>query len=196
MAARLPEDLVSLFAVAARDVLWFKDKLMRVFRRAGVPEALVLQLERQKKEPTVKLCQQLLDNLEQRGDQGERVVQALFTTVADWQDLTHLEGDKQRVARRRQADLKNAIRSWADRERYRVQKEKDAQREREERVKVSPSVHANAPPQNSSGHQNRAVRRSVRPLARMRPGSSGNSMRRCRLEGLRTHRHELSDLLV
>jgi hypothetical protein len=141
MANRLPEDLVSLFAVAARDVLWFKDKLMRVFRRAGVPEALVLQLERQKKEPTIKLCQQLLDDLERRGDEGERVIQTLFTTVADWQDLTHLEPDKQRVARRRQADLKNANRSWADREQYRQQKEKEAQREREARVKVSAVDH-------------------------------------------------------
>jgi hypothetical protein len=142
MAARLPEDLVSLFALAARDVLWYKDKLMRVFRRAGVPEALMLQLERQKKEPTIKTCQQLLDALEQRGDEGDEVIQALFATVADWQDLSHLEPEKQRTARKRQAELKAAIRAWADRERYRIQKEQDAQREREARVKVSAVDHA------------------------------------------------------
>jgi hypothetical protein len=57
MAVHFPEDLVSLFSVTARDVIWFKDKLVRFLRSQQVPIAVIIEIEKRKAEPTVRLCQ-------------------------------------------------------------------------------------------------------------------------------------------
>src|SRR4030042_2970196 len=94
LAVHLSEDLVSLFAVVARDVIWYKRNLLRFFRSEGVPKAILIEIERRKEEPTIKLCQYVVDMLEGQGTEGMTVIQRLMTAVADWKDLSHLEPEK------------------------------------------------------------------------------------------------------
>jgi hypothetical protein len=138
----MPEDLVSLFAVAARDVLWFKPKVIRFFEKAGVPESILVEIRRRQKEPTIKLCYVIIDALEHKGEEGKLIIQRLVTTVAEWHDLSHLQADKQQTARERQFALKNAIREYANKARYQEEKERRAQNERENRTAVSKIDHA------------------------------------------------------
>lgn len=142
MAVHLPEDLVSLFAVVVRDVIWYKRNVLRFFRKEGVPEAILVEIERRKEEPTIKLCQYVIDVLEGRGAEGIAIIQRLMAAVADWKDLSHLEPEKRSIASRRQADFKKAIRDYADQQRYRIEKEKEAQQQRVERVQISKLDHA------------------------------------------------------
>lgn len=137
MPPKLPEDLVSLFAVASRDVIWYKDKLFRFLRRRGVPEEVVLAMERKKTRPTIKHCQYLVDEMEQRGQEARETLRKVIQRVADWQDLTHLEPEKKLTAMKSQKRLKKAIGEWARRRRYQRRKEKKAQRERVKRESLS-----------------------------------------------------------
>ena len=138
----MPEDLVSLFAVATRDVLWFKPKVLRFFEKAGVPESILLDIRRRQEEPTIKLCYAVIDALEHKGEEGKAIIQRLVSTVAEWHDLSHLKADKQRTARERQTTLKSAIRDYANKARYQEEQERRAQNERESRTAVSKIDHA------------------------------------------------------
>jgi hypothetical protein len=138
---RLPETLVSRFAVAARDVLWFKDKVLRVFERAGVPRPIMADLSKRKSEPTIKLAQHVVDLLEQIDDVGVATVQRLFTEIAEWNDLGHLKPEQRLQARTSQAELKKAIREYADQQKFLKRQEKAQQRERQHRSDVSPLDH-------------------------------------------------------
>ncbi len=138
---RLPESLVSRFAVAARDVLWFKDKVLRVFERTGVPSSILKDLQQRRDEPTIKLAQSLVDLLEQMGPDGQQILQRLFAQVADWDDLSHLRPEKRTPAKRSQAELKKAIRAYADQQRFLRDRESEQQREREARAEVSALDH-------------------------------------------------------
>lgn len=135
---KLPELLVSRFAVAARDVLWFKPKVMAVFERAGVPRAIMIELRSRMPEPTVVLSRRGLELLEQMGEPGLRVIQRLIQEVADWDDYSHLkDGRGVGVAKTSQAELKKEIQNYANRRKYQRDKEKAGQREREARAAVS-----------------------------------------------------------
>jgi hypothetical protein len=138
---KLPESLVSRFAIAARDVLWFKDRVLRVFERAGVPRPVMADLKRRRNEPTIKLAQQVVDLLEQMDEPGRATLQKLIAEVADWTDLSHLKPDQRAQARTSQAELKKAIREYADQQKFLKRRERDHQREREARVEVSQLDH-------------------------------------------------------
>ena len=138
---KLPESLVSQFAVTTRDVIWYKDKLIRVFERAGVPAAILNDVDRS--QPTIKICQQVIDLLEQMEADGLRVVQTLLKQIAEWSDLSHLKEEQKRtVAKASQARLKSEIRSYADARRYMQRQEEERQRERESRNEIRPADHS------------------------------------------------------
>jgi hypothetical protein len=138
---RLPESIVSRFAVAARDVLWFKDKVFRVFGRAGVPPALMADLRQHMDQPTVKLAQEVVGLLEQMDERGNATLQKLIAEVADWNDLSHLKPEKRAQALNSQGRLRTAIREYADRQRFLKTRERELQREREARLQVSALDH-------------------------------------------------------
>lgn len=142
MTSRLPEDLVGLFGEAARDVIWYKNKLFRFLRRQDVPEEIVLEMEREKQQATVKHCQYLVDELEKRGSEGRKTLRTVIQRVADWQNLGHLEPEKQFRAKKSQKRLKKAVRHWAGQRRYQRRKEKEAQRERIRRRQLSRLDHS------------------------------------------------------
>lgn len=139
---KLPEILVSRFAVAARDVLWFKPKVLGVFERAGVPSPIIGELRQNKNEPTIKLSHRTVDLLEQMGEPGLKILQTLIREVAEWDDFSHLEPTKQQAARASQSALKSAVKDYAQRRRYLREREKENQREREARGKISQLDHA------------------------------------------------------
>ncbi len=139
----LPGDIVGLFAATTRDVLWFKQKVLRFFEKAGVPQSVLIEIRRRQNEPTLRLCSVVIDALEAKGgDEGRRVAQRLIATVADWRDLSHLNPEQKRTALQRQASLKAAIRDYANEAKYRNDQERRAQRERETRSVVSGLDHA------------------------------------------------------
>jgi hypothetical protein len=138
MADRLPEALVSRFAVALRDVLWYRERVDRFLERAGVPSAIMADIRANRSGPTVKKAQRIMDLLEQSGTSGLTIIQHLFTQLADWKDLSHLDPEKGRAALASQKALKDEIRVFADRKRYIEQKERDQHRERETRGRPRP----------------------------------------------------------
>lgn len=138
---RLPETLVSQFAVATRDVLWFKDKVLRTFERAGVGGPIMTELRKRKDEPTIKLAQRTIDLLEQMGPEGQAILQRLIAEVAERTDMSHLKPDQQVRAKMSQATLKKTIREYADQTKFLRHQEKEQQREREARVEVSAIDH-------------------------------------------------------
>lgn len=131
MADRLPEALVSRFAVAVRDVLWFRNQVERFLERAGVPPAIMSEIKRAPKDPTIKKCQYVVDLLEQSGPTGTKVIQRLMIEVSEWKDLSHLAPEKQPIARASQKALKEEIRAYADRRKYIEQQERVQHQERE-----------------------------------------------------------------
>lgn len=131
MADRLPEALVNRFAVAVRDVLWYRTQVERFLERAGVPSAIMLEIKRAPKEPTIKKCHSVVDLLEQSGSTGTKVIQRLMSEVSEWTDLSHLAPEKQPVARASQKALKAEIRAYADRRKYLEQQERVQHQERE-----------------------------------------------------------------
>lgn len=139
---KLPALLVSRFAVAARDVLWFKPKVLGVFERAGVPRAVMAELEHRRSEATIVLSHRAVELLEQMGDEGLRIIQTLIRDVADWDDYSHLK-DSQRIetAKASQANLKQEVKSFANKRKYQREQEKAGQRERESRAAVSQLNH-------------------------------------------------------
>jgi hypothetical protein len=142
MADRLPEALVSRFAVALRDVLWFRDRVERFLQRAGVPPAIMRDVRASRSDATIKKAQRVIDLLEQSGASGATVIQSLFTQLADWSDLSHLDGEKRKLALRSQHALKEEIKAYADRRRYVEQKELEQHQEREARGRPRPLDHA------------------------------------------------------
>src|SRR6266508_3453416 len=142
MADRLPEALVSRFAVALRDVLWFRDRIERFLDRAGVPPPIMRDVRASRSEPTIKKALRVIDLLEQSGQPGASVIQTLFAQLADWGDLSHLDPEKRQVALRSQRALKEEIKAYADRRRYLEQKEEEQQHEREARGRPRPVDHA------------------------------------------------------
>jgi hypothetical protein len=141
MTDRMPEALVSRFAVAVRDVLWFRDRVERFLERAGVPRAIMADVRRSREEATVKKCQRVIDLLEQSGPAGHQTIQNLFAQISEWSDLTHLKPEKRQVAQQSQRDLKDEIRAYADRRSYQQSREADQQRERAARSSVRPVDH-------------------------------------------------------
>src|SRR6266550_2252113 len=138
----LPEILVSRFAVAARDVLWFKPKVLSVFERAGVPRSVMNEIRHRKAEPTITLSHRTVELLEQMGGPGYEVLQTLIREVAEWSDLSHLDPAKQATAKSSQSALKAAVKDYANRRRYLRERERENQREREANSQVSKLDHA------------------------------------------------------
>lgn len=138
MTDRLPEALVSRFAVAMRDVLWFHEKVARFLERAGVPHPIMADVRANRSDPTIKKAQRVIDLLEQSGPSGAAVIQSLFAQLAEWKDLSHLDTEKRRVALGSQRALKDEIRAYADRKRYLEQRERDQHQEREARGRPRP----------------------------------------------------------
>jgi hypothetical protein len=142
MADRLPEALVGRFAVAIRDVLWYRDRVYRFFDRAGVPASIMAAVREMKDEPTIKKCLHVIDLLEQSGPEGIKIIQTLFSQISDWNDLSHLSADKQTTARQSQDALKAEIRSYANRVEYQQQLEQAQHKEREEHGRPRQLDHA------------------------------------------------------
>jgi hypothetical protein len=142
MPTNLPEALVSRFAVTVRDVLWFRDRVDRFLERGGVSAAIMADVRRDAKVPTIKKCLRVVDLLEQSGAAGSAVLQRLITEIADYSDLSHLDSIKQSAARASQTALKSEIRAYADRKKYQERKEREEHRDREQRSRPKPLDHA------------------------------------------------------
>lgn len=93
---RLPQDIANLLAVAIRDVIWFKQKVLAFLEECGVPPAVMVEAHRldRDKTPTIKIVQHVLDRLAGKGDEGAQVLRTMLTRVYSWKDLHTLPDDR------------------------------------------------------------------------------------------------------
>jgi len=52
---RLPQDLANLLAVAIRDLIWYQNKVGSFLRECGVPEPIMVEVNRQQKTKTATI---------------------------------------------------------------------------------------------------------------------------------------------
>lgn len=142
MPEQIPEALASRFAVAVRDVLWFKTRIERFLERAGVPSPIMAEVKQFRSRETVKNCMRVVELLEQSGTQGRSILERLMREITDWNDFSHLKPEKISIARASQSALVDEIRRYANRRKYFEQQEIAQQREREQYGRVKPVDHA------------------------------------------------------
>jgi hypothetical protein len=133
IAMRLPQDLANLLAVAVRDVIWYKRGVYSFLRECGVPEAIMVEVEQSKSTPTIKIVHEVLDQLNRRGDEGERVVRELLTRMYYWQDMHTVSADRKDQALASLQALRTGYKKYTDRQEQQRRQEREMQREREKR---------------------------------------------------------------
>ena len=91
----LPSDLANLLAIAVRDVIWFKDNVYSFLVGCGVPRPVLVEVKRIKNDtPTIKLVHYVLNELSERGDEGDLVAKKLLTQMYYWNDLHSVAEDR------------------------------------------------------------------------------------------------------
>lgn len=127
----LPQDLSNLFALAIRDVIWYKDNVISFLLKCGVPESIMLEVRRQKKTPTIKLIQFVLQELSVKGDEGWQITQKLMTELYYWKDIHSIEPDRKDAAVKSLREFQKAC------QQYRAQREyQDQQKRQQEKIHV------------------------------------------------------------
>lgn len=143
----LPQDLANLLAVAVRDVIWFKDKVLSFLKLCGVPEGIMVEVRRMNREkvPTIKLVQHVLDRLAATGDDGHRIARKLLTDMHYWKDLHTVPADRKEQAVASLKALQGSVKRFQAQDTYRKEqqrREEDMHHEREQRGKLSGLDHA------------------------------------------------------
>jgi hypothetical protein len=143
----LPQDLAGLLAVAIRDVIWFKDKVVAFLKNCGVPEGVMVDVRRTHREkvPTIKLVHHVLDRLAEKGDEGHLVARRLLTTMHHWKDMHTVPTDRKEQAIASLKALQAGVKLFESQESYRREQqelERGMHREREQRGKLSSLDHA------------------------------------------------------
>lgn len=93
---RIPQDIANLLAVAIRDLIWFKQKVLAFLEECGVPPAIMVEAHRldRDKTPTIKIVQHVLDRLAGKGDGGAQVPRTMLIRIYSWKDPHTLPADR------------------------------------------------------------------------------------------------------
>src|SRR6185437_5166355 len=86
-AVSLPPDIANLLAVAIRDVIWFKDGVCSFLKACGVPTSVRNEVRQIKHEPTIKIVRFVLDELGERGEDGDIAAKTMLTKMYYWNDM-------------------------------------------------------------------------------------------------------------
>lgn len=138
-ARRLPQDITQLLATCIRDLLWYKNNVYGFLRECGVPTAVMLDIERKREMPTVKMIPYVLDALYERGDEGFLVARTMLTKIYYWKDIHSVPPDRKDAAVASLKVLQQAHKTMMAQDRY--QSEVRSQSEREDRLKTRPLDH-------------------------------------------------------
>ena len=136
---RLPQDISNLLALAIRDLIWFKDKIISFFNECGVPKSIIIEIERNKKQATLKTVQFVLDELFTKGDDGYHVAKTILTKIYYWKDIHSVPIERKDNAVKSLKELQKAYIQYNAQEQY--NKEQTMQKAREERVKMKELDH-------------------------------------------------------
>jgi hypothetical protein len=136
---RLPQDISNLLAIAIRDLIWYKEKIISFFNECCVPKSIIIQVEKNKHQATIKTVQFVLDELFAKGDDGYNVAKTILTKIYYWKDIYSIPIDRKDKAISSLKELQKAYKQYNAQEQY--NKEKEMQKVREERVKIKALDH-------------------------------------------------------
>lgn len=131
---QLPEDIARLLALCIRDLLWYKNSVISFLKDAGVPRAILLEAERSKDLPTLKLIPIVLERLYSHGDDGYKVARAMLTKIYYWKDIHSVPPDRKDNAVKSLKALQQAYKTYVAQETY--ERETVAQAERDQRLQT------------------------------------------------------------
>jgi hypothetical protein len=136
---RLPLDISNLLALAIRDLIWYKDKIISFFNECGVPKSIIIEIEKNKKQATLKTVQFVLNELFIKGEDGYNVAKTILTKIYYWKDIHSIPIDRKDDAINSLKELQKAYKLYNAQEQY--NKEQVMQKAREERVKMKALDH-------------------------------------------------------
>jgi len=131
---RLPQDIANLLAICIRDLIWYKDSILSFLRECGVPRSIMLEAERSRNEPTLRLIPQVLERLYAKGDDGYEVIRKMLTRIYYWKDIHTVPADRKDSAVKSLKQLQQAYKKFDAQESY--ERDKKAQEQREDRLKL------------------------------------------------------------
>jgi hypothetical protein len=140
----LPSDLANLLAVAVRDVIWYKDSVYSFFVQCGVPKPILLEVKKIKNDtPTIKLVRHVLDELSERGEEGDVISRKLLTQMYYWNDLHSIAEERRDKAIESLKALRDSYKRYEAQVTYeQEQREKKMHSARMDRGRMSGLDHA------------------------------------------------------
>lgn len=142
MNVSLPPDIANLLAVAIRDVIWFKDGVRSYLKGCGVPKSILNEVDRIKNEPTIKIVRFVLEELGERGEQGELAAKNMLTKMYYWNDMHSVAQERRDNAVASLKALRESYKRYYAQIQYqRQQKEKEMHAARVDRSRMSELDH-------------------------------------------------------
>jgi len=137
---RLPQDIANLLALCIRDLIWFKRSIFSFLAECGVPRSIIIQAERNREIPTLKLIPQILEQLYSKGDEGYQVARKMLTKIYYWKDIHSVPPDRKDDAIKSLKQLQQAYKTFVAQETY--EREIKSQLERNSRLETRELDHA------------------------------------------------------
>jgi hypothetical protein len=140
----IPSDLGNLLAVSVRDVVWYKDSVVALLAECGVPKPVLMEVRRKKNEtPTIRLVHFVLEELSNRGEQGDFIAKKLLTRMYYWNDLHSIPAERKDKALSSLQALRQAYKQYEAQVKYEQEnKEKQMHSERVGRGRMSELDHS------------------------------------------------------
>lgn len=136
---RIPQDVANLLARCIRDVLWYKNSIFSFLRECGVPESIMVVVERDRTTPTLKLIPDVLDRLYAKGDDGYEIARKMLTRIYYWKDIHTVPADRKDEAVNSLKQLQRAYKKLTDQESY--ERGKRAHEQRKSRLSIKEVDH-------------------------------------------------------
>lgn len=144
---KLPQDLSNLLAVAIRDVIWFREDVDSFLEGCGVPQAIMIEVERLRGRDaqTIKKVRYVLGELDRKGEDGWPIARKILTDMYYWKDIHSIQADRKDKATASLQELQKAYQKYISQKEYQDQQARQEQkmhRERETRSEISTLDHA------------------------------------------------------
>ena len=137
------------FALAVRDVLWFKPNVLAFYKDCLLPKAILAEVQKrqQASEPTIKTVRYVLDELESYGDNGWVIAKSMLTRMYHWKDMRSVASERKQIAAESLAAFRAVMKEFqAEQEllekKEREERERVMQEERESRGRITQLDHA------------------------------------------------------
>lgn len=141
---RVPQDIANLLAVAIRDLLWYKPKVLLFLAECDVPLSVMVEVRRlnQEKMPTIKIVHFVLGQLAEKGEEGSRAILAMLTKIHYWKDVHTVPAERKNQAVASLKAFQQGYLLYEAQKEYQQEQERRMQVEREARSKPKSLDHA------------------------------------------------------